>query len=136
MRYPLSFGIHPGLLGWFVFLFFPQFSYSHMSFNIKTHFLLPEGLSAPLQCAFEPHMTPNWAAINQIHNVRPHSVWYNSAVPLPYPQGHLFVAVVWKSRNLQFSATNRDIISFPRQIAKFHASVSLNFDRWICSRGI
>ena len=33
-------------------------------------------------------------------------------------QGHLFVAVVWKSRNLQFSATNREIGVFPRRTAK------------------
>ena len=26
-----------------------------MSFNLETHFRSPEGLSAPLQCAFEPH---------------------------------------------------------------------------------
>ena len=69
-------------------------------------------------------------------------------------QGHLFVAVVWKSRYLQFSATNREIGVFPRRTAKstifrdksrynlFFAtdrkisSVSLNYDRWICSRGI
>ena len=33
-------------------------------------------------------------------------------------QGHLFIAVVVKSRNLQFSATNREIGVLPRQIAK------------------
>ena len=33
-------------------------------------------------------------------------------------QGHLFVAVVWKSRYLQFSATNREIGVFPRRTAK------------------
>ena len=33
-------------------------------------------------------------------------------------QGHLFIAVVGKSRNLQFSATNREIGVFPRRTAK------------------
>ena len=33
-------------------------------------------------------------------------------------QGHLFIAVVVKSRNLQFSATNREIGVFPRRTAK------------------
>ena len=33
-------------------------------------------------------------------------------------QGHKFVAVVVKSRNLPFTATNREISRFPRQIVK------------------
>ena len=41
------------------------------------------------------------------------AVWYNST-----NQGHLFVAVMMKSRNLQFTATNREIGVLPRQIAK------------------
>ena len=45
-------------------------------------------------------------------------VTYNTTHDKGRSQGHLFIAVVGKSRNLQFSATNREIGVFPRSTAK------------------